>query len=186
MKESATLALTWVRSNASELNALFRGTTTSPDDGDNPFLAVGERTDLHLHVPAGAVPKDGPSAGVAIVATLVSLLMDVPIPTEFAMTGEITLRGRVMPVGGVRDKVLAAHHANIKHVILPARNKCDIDELAPEVRLGPGAMRFSFASRIWDVLEILFHDKLVVQVPGLDSSRRIAERVVPPHLDSAL
>jgi ATP-dependent Lon protease len=134
MKESASLALSYVRSRAADFGL---------DEG------LFENSDIHVHVPAGAVPKDGPSAGVAIVTAIVSLLTGIPAASDLAMTGEITLRGRVLPIGGVKQKVLAAHRAGLKKVILPMRNDADLDELPVEVRQ---AMSFILAEKIDDVL----------------------------------
>ncbi|CAN0347110.1 unnamed protein product, partial [Ascophyllum nodosum] len=111
------------------------------------------KADLHVHVPARGVPKDGPSAGVAIACALLSLLLGWAIDTAVAMTGEITLRGLVLPVGGVRDKVLAARRGGIRHVLLPARNRGDLDELASDAAEG---LRFTFVETIGDVLFALF------------------------------
>jgi ATP-dependent Lon protease len=119
MKESAQAALSYVRSHATQLGIA------------SDFL---ERTDLHLHVPAGAVPKDGPSAGNAILSAMVSLLTGKRVRGDVAMTGEITLRGNVLPVGGIKEKLLAAHRAGIRRVILPDRNAKDLVELPDEVR----------------------------------------------------
>jgi ATP-dependent Lon protease len=119
MKESAQAALSWVRAHAGQLGV--------PSD----FL---EKTDLHLHVPAGAVPKDGPSAGNAILAAMASLLTGRRVRGDVAMTGEITLRGTVLPVGGIKEKLLAAHRAGIKRVIIPDRNAKDLVELPDDVR----------------------------------------------------
>jgi ATP-dependent Lon protease len=107
------------------------------------------RTDLHVHVPAGAIPKDGPSAGVAMVAAITSLLTRRPVRHDVGMTGEITLRGRVLPVGGVKMKVLAAHRAGLTTVILPKRNERDLEELPNEVRQ---KLTFVLAETIDDVL----------------------------------
>jgi ATP-dependent Lon protease len=95
---------------------------------------VFEKTDVHVHVPAGAIPKDGPSAGVAMFIALASLFMDRPVRVDAAMTGEISLRGLVLPVGGIKEKVLAAAAAGIKRILLPARNRKDLDELPPSAR----------------------------------------------------
>jgi ATP-dependent Lon protease len=119
MKESAQAALSYVRTNAKKIMI--------PED----FL---EKSDIHIHIPAGAMPKDGPSAGVTMMTALVSLLTDIPIRHDVAMTGEITLRGRVLPVGGIKEKILAAHRAGIKRVVLPERNLADLEEVPEEVR----------------------------------------------------
>ena len=114
MKESARAALAYVRTNAEELGI------------DPNFL---EEHDLHLHIPAGAVPKDGPSAGVTIFTALTSLLTNRRVRHDTAMTGECSLRGRVLPVGGIKAKLLAAHRAGIKRIILPERNAKDLDDV---------------------------------------------------------
>jgi ATP-dependent Lon protease len=135
MKESAEIALSYVRSHADAL-------------GIDPARLRGRR--FHLHVPAGAVPKDGPSAGVTITTALVSLLRDEPVLSSVGMTGEVTLRGRVLPIGGVRQKVLAAHRAGLTTVVLPARNGPDLEDVPEEVR---AQMRFHLAETVDDVLE---------------------------------
>jgi ATP-dependent Lon protease len=119
MKESARAALSYVRSHADELEI---------------DIGVLDRTDLHLHVPAGAVPKDGPSAGVTIFTALASLLSGRRVRPDTAMTGEVTLRGRVLPVGGIKAKLLAAHRAGIQRVLLPAKNERDLDEVPADTR----------------------------------------------------
>ncbi len=119
MKESARAALSYLRANA----ATFK---LDPD--------VFAKSDIHIHVPAGATPKDGPSAGVAIALAILSMLLDQPVRPDLAMTGEITLRGRVMPVGGVKEKVLAAARAGIKHIMLPEKNRIDLDEIPADVK----------------------------------------------------
>jgi ATP-dependent Lon protease len=120
MRESAQAALSYVRSNAAHLNI--------PED----FF---EKHDIHIHVPAGAIPKDGPSAGATIAVALISLLTGKPALRNIAVTGELTLSGRILPVGGVKEKLLAAKRAGIKTVIMPRMNKVDIDNLPDEVRL---------------------------------------------------
>jgi ATP-dependent Lon protease len=119
MKESAEIALSYVRTKADQLDI-------------DP--AAFEHSDVHVHVPAGALPKDGPSAGVAMVMTLASLFSGKPVRSDVGITGEITLRGRVLPVGGVKMKALAAHRAGLKTVILPRRNRSDMEDLPEEIR----------------------------------------------------
>jgi len=119
MKESAQTAMSYVRTRAKAFGI--------PED----FL---EKSDIHIHIPAGAMPKDGPSAGVTMMTAIVSLLTGIHVRHDVAMTGEITLRGRVLPVGGIKEKVLAAHRAGIKRIILPERNAADLDEIPEEVR----------------------------------------------------
>ncbi len=135
MQESAQAALSYVRSRAAKLGL------------DNEFFA---KSDIHLHVPAGAQPKDGPSAGVTIATALVSLISGRPVKPEVGMTGEITLRGQVMPVGGIKEKVLAAHRSGITRVILPLRNEPDLDDLPEEVR---EKIEFIFAENVDEVIE---------------------------------
>ena len=138
MKESATAALSYIRARA-------------------PFLGIEEdffeKSDLHIHVPAGAIPKDGPSAGLAMLCALVSLLSARPLKKYLAMTGEITLRGHVLPVGGIKNKVLAAHRAGIREIILPAQNKVDLEEIPASVRQ---ELSFHPVERLDQALEIAF------------------------------
>jgi ATP-dependent Lon protease len=136
MKESAEAALSYIRSHSDILGI------------DKNFY---KDYDLHIHVPAGAIPKDGPSAGVTIFAALVSLLSNKIVANDVAMTGEITLRGKVLPVGGIKEKVLAAHRAGIKKVILPERNKADITEIPEKVR---NEMKFFFVKNMDDVIRL--------------------------------
>jgi ATP-dependent Lon protease len=119
MRESAQAALSYIRSNADAFGI--------PDD----FF---EHHDIHIHVPSGAIQKDGPSAGVTILAALLSLLTKRPARRDVAMTGEITLTGRILPVGGIQDKVLAARRAKVKIVLVPARNRADVEELSDDIR----------------------------------------------------
>ncbi len=140
MKESAQAAVSYVRSKAKDLGI----------DED-----LFDESDLHIHVPAGAVPKDGPSAGVTLATALVSLLTGSPVRSDVAMTGEITLRGQVLPVGGIKQKVLAAARVGIDTVILPERNRVDIEEVPQEIR---DKVKFIFADRVDDVFEVALRD----------------------------
>ncbi|GJM99359.1 hypothetical protein PR202_ga16452 [Eleusine coracana subsp. coracana] len=142
IKESAQLALTWVRARAADLNL-------SPASDINLL----ESRDIHIHFPAGAVPKDGPSAGVTLVTALVSLFSNRKVRADTAMTGEMTLRGLVLPVGGVKDKVLAAHRYGIKRVILPERNLKDLSEVPSPILSG---MEILLVKRIEEVLDHAF------------------------------
>ncbi|TMF36930.1 MAG: endopeptidase La, partial [Chloroflexi bacterium] len=135
MKESAQIALSYVRSHADELNISRESINKS----------------FHIHVPEGAVPKDGPSAGVTMTTAIVSLLTGRPVRNTVGMTGEVTLQGLVLPIGGVKQKVLAAHRMGLKEVILPKRNEKDIDDVPQSVR---EAMTFHLASRVDDVLKV--------------------------------
>ncbi len=141
MQESAQAAFSWVRSHAAELEL------------DPEWFAAH---DVHIHVPSGAVPKDGPSAGVAMATAIVSLVTGKPVAEDVGMTGEVTLTGQVLPIGGVREKVLAAQRARLKRVILPRENEPDLDELAPETR---GALTFILADEVSDVLEAALNGK---------------------------
>ena len=136
MKESATAGMTYVRAHANDFGI------------ESNF---NEELDLHVHVPAGAIPKDGPSAGVSMITSLVSLITGVPVKSKVAMTGEITLRGNVLPIGGVKEKVTAAHRAGIKEVILPYLNQKDIEDVPENVSKD---IKFHFAKEIWDVLKV--------------------------------
>jgi len=146
MKESARASLSWVRTHVDELGI-------SPDF---------EKVDIHLHVPAGAVSKDGPSAGVAMTVALASLFTGRRVRGDVAMTGEITLRGSVLPVGGIKEKVLAAHRAGIKRVILPDRNRKDLVDIPESVRKD---LDLSFVKRIQEALEQTL-ESTIVEAPG--------------------
>jgi ATP-dependent Lon protease len=136
MKESATAAFTLLRARAQKL-------------GIDPELLAG--SDIHVHVPAGAIPKDGPSAGIAMFTALASLMLNKPVRNDVAMTGEITLRGLVLPIGGLKEKTLAAKRAGIKHVIVPKRNEKDMPDIPEEVR---STIQFHFVDNIDQVMEI--------------------------------
>ena len=141
MKESAMAALSYLRSKAKSLNI------------DEDFF---DNHDIHIHVPAGAIPKDGPSAGVTMMTALTSLLMNKTIHKDLAMTGEITLRGQVLPVGGIKEKVLAAHRAGIKKIILPDWNRKDLEDIPKNVQKD---IQFHFVERMSDVLTIALNSK---------------------------
>ena len=134
MKESCQAALSYTRNKAQKLGI------------DPRFL---EKQDIHIHFPAGAIPKDGPSAGVTIFTALTSLLTGIRVRGDVAMTGEATLRGLVLPVGGIKEKVLAAHRAGIKRIILPERNKKDLVDVPEQAKK---EMEFIFAHSMDDVL----------------------------------
>ena len=146
MKESATAALTYVRSHTDILGIA--------ED-------FHEKTDVHVHVPAGAIPKDGPSAGVSMFTSLVSLLTSKPVKDKLAMTGEITLRGNVLPIGGVKEKVTAAHRSGIRYIILPDHNKKDLEEIPAHIKKD---LNFYFAKEIMDVID--------VAIPGLNGRKK--------------
>ncbi|XP_007533739.1 lon protease homolog 2, peroxisomal isoform X1 [Erinaceus europaeus] len=159
MKESAHLAISWLRSNAKK----YHLTTAS---GSFDLL---ENTDIHLHFPAGAVTKDGPSAGVTIVTCLASLFSGRLVRSDVAMTGEITLRGLVLPVGGIKDKVLAAHRAGLKRIIIPQRNEKDLEEIPGNIRQD---LSFVTASCLDEVLNAAFDGGFTVKTrPGLLNSK---------------
>jgi ATP-dependent Lon protease len=136
MRESAQAALSLIRSRA---------------DAWNLDLSQLSQTDVHVHVPAGGIPKDGPSAGIAMVTALTSLFSGQPVTSELGMTGEVTLRGHVLPIGGVKEKLLAAHRAGLKAIVLPRRNEADLGEVPAEVR---ERLKFTFADRIEEVLAV--------------------------------
>jgi ATP-dependent Lon protease len=138
MKESAQAALSFIASNAGSLGI--------PED-------FRSKLDIHIHVPAGGIPKDGPSAGVTMLTALTSLLTGRLVRNDLAMTGEITLRGSVLPIGGVKEKVLAAHRAGIKTVLLPERNKFDLEEIGRSI-LEKNVLEFQFVKEMSAVLEL--------------------------------
>ncbi len=135
MKESAEIALSYVRSKVKDLRI--------PEN-------FQENTDIHIHIPSGAIPKDGPSAGVTLYTSIVSLLTEQPVRSDVAMTGEITLRGLVLPVGGIKEKVLAARSAGVKHIIMPAKNEKDLEELPLNVKQ---ELSFHFVSHMDEVIK---------------------------------
>lgn len=158
MKESAHAALSYIKSRAKELNI-------SED--------LFSKTDLHIHVPAGAIPKDGPSAGITMATTIASMLTGKPVKRDVAMTGEVTLRGRVLPIGGLKEKSLAAKRMGIKTIVIPHRNKKDLDELPKYVKEG---IHFVLAETMDDVLKTAIKDLEIGSKKGKDeaSSKRRA------------
>ena len=156
MQESATAAHSWVRSHAVQL-------------GLDPTWFADH--DVHLHIPAGAIPKDGPSAGITMATAIVSLVREVPVSDEVAMTGEITLTGQVLPIGGVREKTLAAQRAGIKRVIIPHENEPDLEELPKETRQ---ELEFVLADTLDDVLSAAFDGVAVAPRPAAVAADRQA------------
>ena len=150
MKESASAAVTWVRANAARYGI-------DPDFYKN--------RDIHIHATEAAVPKDGPSAGVTMTTALVSALAGIPIKNTVAMTGEVTIRGRVLPIGGLNEKTMAAYRAGVKTVIIPKKNEPDLEEIDPKVREN---LEFVTVDRVEEVLEVaLVHLKKVEDKTGI-------------------
>ena len=164
MKESARAALSWVRAEGERY-------------GVDPNFYT--QYDIHLHVPAGAQPKDGPSAGTAMTTALVSLLTGRPVRDDLAMTGEVTLRGKVLPIGGVKEKVLAAHRAGIRMIILPERNRSDLDELPEDLIRG---MLFVFVDNVGQVLDAALRRE-PTELPVIIDTDQVSERTPPGMLD---
>jgi ATP-dependent Lon protease len=136
MRESVDAAYSYVRSRASTLKV-----------EDSDF----RESDLHIHFPAGAIPKDGPSAGIAVTLAIASVLSQRPVRRDLAMTGEVTLRGKVLEIGGVKEKVLAAYRAGLREVLLPKQNEKDLRDIPPEVK---STMAFTFVSTMDEVLRL--------------------------------
>ena len=143
MKESASIAFQWVRSHALQL-------------GIDP--ALFEKYSLHVHFPEGAVPKDGPSAGITIATSIVSTFLQRRVAPRMAMTGEITLRGRVLPVGGIREKILAAKRAGITNIVMSAENRRDIDDMQKKYTDG---LTFHFVDTVDEVIRLAILDEPV-------------------------
>ncbi|MDH4236303.1 MAG: endopeptidase La [Nitrospira sp.] len=159
MKESAQAALSYVRSREKTLNI-------NPD--------MFSKQDLHIHVPAGAIPKDGPSAGITMATAIASALSGIPARRDLAMTGEITLRGRVLPIGGLKEKILAAKRARLTTVILPLRNKKDLEEIPKHLLKG---IQLSFADTMDDVMKIALRRK----APAAPAKKRSPSSAPPAH-----
>ncbi|HET8720754.1 MAG TPA: S16 family serine protease, partial [Nitrospira sp.] len=167
MKESAQAALSYVRSREKSL-------------GINPDMFT--KQDLHIHVPAGAIPKDGPSAGITMATAIASALAQVPARRDLAMTGEITLRGRVLPIGGLKEKILAAKRARLTSVILPKRNKKDLDEIPKHILKG---IQLIFADTMDDVMKVALRrrtaSKKKAGQPQAPESPKPAPRIEKPR-----
>jgi len=154
MKESAQAALSYVRSRSKRLGI-----------NDDLF----SKTDMHIHVPAGAIPKDGPSAGITMAAAIASALTGVPVSKHVAMTGEVTLRGRVLPIGGLKEKALAAKRMGINRVIIPSRNKKDLEDIPKYIKKD---MEFIFADTMDDVLKVALKSHKKVKGRSHASTKR--------------
>jgi ATP-dependent Lon protease len=167
MRESVDAACSFVRSMAKQLRI---------EDAEM------KRTDLHIHFPAGSVPKDGPSAGVAVTLAIASVMSRRPVRRDIAVTGEVTLRGKVLEIGGVKEKVLASYRAGLREVILPAANEKDLRELPAVVR---AQMRITFAASMVDVLARMLLAPLTV-TPDADLAviEPAAATAPPPHAPS--
>jgi ATP-dependent Lon protease len=157
MKESAQAALSYIRSREKHLKI-------------NPDLFA--KTDIHIHVPAGAIPKDGPSAGITMATAIASILTNVPVRRDVAMTGEVTLRGRVLPIGGLKEKILAAKRANMSTVILPKRNEKDLEEIPKHLLKG---VRLVFADTMDHVLKAALRSREQTSKP-LQSNGSLAKK----------
>jgi ATP-dependent Lon protease len=167
MRESAQAALSYVRAHAAEMGI-------EPD--------FYETNDIHLHIPSGAVAKDGPSAGITLAVALVSLLTRTAVPGDVAMSGELTLRGRVLPVGGIKEKVLAARRAGLRRVILPSQNRRDLDEVQHEIL---SALEFTFVDTMDEVLEAAFPRRIVRRATRSRSARSRPDRSVSDGTSAA-
>ena len=137
MRESAQAALSWVRGHAVDY---------APELGEEWFA----EHDIHLHVPSGGIPKDGPSAGITMATALVSLLTGRPVRSDLAMTGELTLTGQVLPIGGLKEKALAAQRSGIKRIVAPRRNEADLEDIPEALRKG---LEFDWVGEMDEVLE---------------------------------
>jgi ATP-dependent Lon protease len=159
MQESAQAAMSYIRARAHHLGL--------PRD-------FYRHLDIHLHVPEGAIPKDGPSAGITIATSIASALTSIPVRADIAMTGEITVRGKVLPIGGLKEKLLAAHRQGIKEAILPKDNEKDLPDIPEVVRQD---MKFHFVSSMDEVLKIALEKEIETpKVPGMFTAAEIVAR----------
>jgi ATP-dependent Lon protease len=163
MKESVRAALSYIRTHAEEF-------------GIDENFTKGH--DIHIHVPAGAIPKDGPSAGITMFSSMLSLLTGVKVRSDLAMTGEITLRGNVLPVGGIKEKVLAAHRSEIKNVIIPKRNEKDLVDVSEDVK---EELEIHFVEHVADLADLVFDGEL----PGVPAKDKAVDAAAKPHAESA-
>ena len=160
MRESVQAAMSYVRSRTDHL-------------GINKDLY--RKVDIHVHVPEGAIPKDGPSAGIAIATSIASALTRMPVRSDIAMTGEITLRGRVLPIGGLKEKILAAHRGNIYTVIIPKENEKDLKEIPDKILK---SLDIILVEHVDEVLQkCLMKD---TSLPAFNKGEKITEQYVPP------
>jgi ATP-dependent Lon protease len=162
MQESAQAALTWIRSRSHHLGL--------PKD-------FYRNIDIHIHVPEGAIPKDGPSAGITMATALASALTRIEVRRDIAMTGEITLRGKVLPIGGLKEKLLAAHRAGIREAILPADNKRDLADLPDLIK---NEMKLNWVAEMDEVLEIALSRKLPKLAEETPDALANAAPPIPP------
>ena len=161
MRESAQAALTYIRSRAHRfsLKANFYS-----------------KSDIHIHVPEGAIPKDGPSAGITMASAMVSAFCKVPVRHDVSMTGEVTLRGKVLPIGGLKEKVLAAHRAGIREVVFPGENSRDLEEIPKNIRKD---IVFSPVESMDDVLKTVMTEPVFKRTPG---KVRAKKKSAPPRI----
>jgi ATP-dependent Lon protease len=163
MKESVRAALSYIRTHAEEF-------------GIDENFTKGH--DIHIHVPAGAIPKDGPSAGITMFSSMLSLLTGVKVRSDVAMTGEITLRGNVLPVGGIKEKVLAAHRSEIENVIIPKRNEKDLVDVSEDVK---DELEIHFVEHVADLADLVFESEL----PGVPAKDKAVDAAAKPEAESA-
>jgi ATP-dependent Lon protease len=161
MKESVGTALSWIRTNAAKLGIIPKETdvdlkVVKADEERAKIQNFFSRFDIHVHFPAAAVPKDGPSAGVTITVALVSLFTGRRVKSDFAMTGEVSLQGLVMPVGGIKEKCMAAHRNKIKNVILPKLNEKDISSIPADLKKD---IKIHFASNVVEAIILALENK---------------------------
>jgi len=168
MKESAQAALTFLRAHSADVPV---------------EESVFAQQDFHVHVPAGAVPKDGPSAGTAIAVALASLLRGQPVRDYLSMTGEITLRGNILPVGGIKEKCLAAQRAGIRRILLPRLNRDDYEELPEEVKR---KVKFHFVDSIEELFHLAFEPTKGATTPSPGKAKRTARARTPPRRPRAI